>query len=269
MKKASQQKIVIIGCGNLAWHLARRFSADRKIHLTVYNHRANEHLDAFREMGCETVPSLENIITDASFYFICVYDKYIAEVSELVNPSKASSLVIHTSGATPLEALVNLNAAVFYPVQTFTRESEIDWLEVPILIEAANKNDLIELRSLAGHFSKNVIHVSSEDRLKIHLAAVIVNNFTNALYAATDNYLAKEIRNNRLNFNILLPLIKQTTQKLERMRPLPAQTGPAKRGDKEVQKEHLRLLKQDKTLKKIYKQLSELIAQQQNPRHDA
>jgi predicted short-subunit dehydrogenase-like oxidoreductase (DUF2520 family) len=267
MKKNSRQKIVIIGCGNLAWHLAKHFSKLKKFALTVYNHRANKQLEAFSEMGCETIPSLGNIVSDASFYFICVSDKYIAEVSELVNPAKASSLVIHTSGSTPISQLVNLNAAVFYPVQTFTKEVEVDWKEVPILIEAANKNDLKELRSLAELFSTNIIHVSSEDRMKIHLAAVIVNNFTNALYTATDNYLSKEIRNNRLNFNLLLPLIKQTTLKLERVRPLQAQTGPAKRGDKQVQKEHTRLLKNDKILKKLYRQLSELIAQQHNSGH--
>lgn len=266
-KKKTRQKIVIIGCGNLAWHLAKHFSELGMSELYVYNHRQNKQLSAFEELHCHTASSLDKIINDASFYFICVSDKHIAEVSEKIHPVKATALVLHTSGSTPIGALRNLNAGVFYPVQTFTREVNTNWKEIPVLIEVLHKNDLETLRTVAQQFSGNVLVANSEERLKIHLAAVLVNNFTNALYAATDDFLSKELKNNQLNFNVLLPLIRGTTLKLENLRPLKAQTGPARRGDSKIMKEHLELLKSNKRLKKLYKQFSQLIEEQQNVTH--
>ena len=93
----------------------------------------------------------------------------------------------------------------------------------------------------------------------MHLAAVLVNNFTNAMYTAADGLLS-----DKLDFKLLLPLIQRTTAKLDTMSPARAQTGPAKRGDKNVMKKHLLQLKTQPELQKIYKEMSRLIKKQQH-----
>ena len=105
-----------------------------------------------------------------------------------------------------------------------------------------------------------------KERLKLHLAAVLVNNFTNTLYAAA-SALVDEKETGKESLTILLPLIKQTTRKLEKLSPLAAQTGPAKRKDEVVIKKHIGLLAEHPDLKKLYKQLSKLIVHQQEKKH--
>ena len=103
-------------------------------------------------------------------------------------------------------------------------------------------------------------------RLKMHLAAVLVNNFTNSLYVASMDVIGKHM-GGKGHISLLLPLIKQTVDKLDKLDPHEAQTGPAKRGDKHVMKKHLTLLSKQSEMKKIYKQMSKLIVKQQENKH--
>lgn len=263
MKKTSEQKIVIIGCGNLAWHLAKKISASKNYKTFIYNHQPNKNLADFKKLGCITNTSLTGIINDAAFYFICVADKYIASTSKKINPVNPNSIILHSSGSIGVKEIQHANSGVFYPLQTFSKEDEINWKEIPILIETSKKESLKRLYEMALVFSDKIITANSKERSKIHLAAVFVNNFTNALYTAADHLIESQIKTKTLNFQLLMPLIQQTALKLKRISPAAAQTGPAKRKDKVVMDEHLRLLKKENQLKKIYKQLSELISSQQ------
>ncbi|MCW3076225.1 MAG: hypothetical protein JWO32_834 [Bacteroidetes bacterium] len=263
MKKSSEQKIVIIGCGNLAWHLAKKISASKKYKLFIYNHQPNKNLADFKKLGGTVNDNLTNIINDAAFYFICIADKFIASTSEKITTVNPQSIVVHTSGSIGLDEIHHSNPGVFYPLQTFTKEDEISWKEIPILIETKNKISSKKLQEMAVFFSDKIIAANSKERSKIHLAAVFVNNFTNALYTAADHLIESQIKSKTLNFKLLIPLIQQTALKLNRISPSAAQTGPSKRKDKVVMEKHMRLLKKEKQLKKIYKQLSELISSQQ------
>ncbi len=266
MQKSQKQKIVIVGCGNLAWHLAKQLSGLKKFDLFVYNHKENKLLNDFKtKFTCVIKTDLKNIVQDADYYFICVSDKSITSVSKKLKPNNSNALVMHTSGSKSISELGKgiKNKAVLYPLQTFSKSDSINWAEVPIAVEANSSNNLQRIKKLAALFSINVLSINSNERLKLHLSAVFVNNFTNALYNAADNFIATNINNKAVNFNILLPIIKQSANKLNTLSPAKAQTGPAKRNDTEVMKQHLKLLKNEKTLKKIYKQLSTLIVQQQ------
>ncbi len=264
MKSNVKQKIVIIGCGNLAWHLAKHLFALQKFQVHVYNHRPNKSLTKFKtKLNFTTRNNFANIISDADYYFICVDDKFISAVSQKINADKPSSVVVHTSGSISIGELnnKNINNAVFYPLQTFSVKDEVEWAGVPIIIEGNNGFSVKKIKKIALLFSKKVFQLNSLERLKLHLAAVIVNNFTNALYTAADNFLKKEMQNKLTSFKLLLPLINQTGLKLKKISPANAQTGPAKRKDKVVIKQHLKILN-DEDLKRLYKQLSTLISKQ-------
>ena len=268
MKKSVKHKIVILGCGNVAWHLAKRLSAFKKYTLFVYNHQANSALKEFKsELNCSTQVGLDNIISDAHFYFICVSDSAISKVSSKIKCERSSSVIVHTSGSASLKEINgnSVNAGVFYPLQTFSKKDNISWVDVPIIIEVANALTRKKLFSLTKHFSKKVLVLSYEERLKMHLSAVLVNNFTNALYVAAAEFLRGF--NGSKSFQLLLPLIRQTTKKIEDMSPIDAQTGPAKRNDKVVLDKHMKLLSEKKELRRVYEQISKLIVKQQEPKH--
>lgn len=256
--------IVIIGCGNVAWHLAKQL---RALHypVIVYNHRANPALKAFAsELGCKTVTGLDRIVSDAAFYMVCVSDSAIARVSAKITSNTPGAVVMHTSGSAELEELKNKGGhkAVFYPLQTFSRQDLLQWKDIPLILEAETAEAKKRLGALAAHFGKKIHYLGRKERLKLHLAAVFVNNFSNALYVAATDFTPAPA--GKKNVDLLLPLIRQTTAKLGRLPPLAAQTGPAKRGDKPVMKKHLHLLRKHEDLAKIYRQLSRLIVKQQS-----
>lgn len=259
MSKQAADKVVILGCGNVAWHLAKQLVSLR-FHVTVYNHRANKALRDFTALGCRTEAGLSAVAGDAAFYFVCVADGAIGKASKHIVCRRKEAVVMHTSGSAAVSELKNTGGhkAVFYPLQTFSKEDRLSWKEIPIAIEAAHAATAAKLAQLARSFTDKVSFPKREQRLQLHLAAVLVNNFPNALYAAAADLAGSK------NFDLLLPLIRQTTAKLDRLTPIAAQTGPARRGDKGVMKKHLRLLEEQHNLKKIYRQLSRLIIQQQH-----
>ncbi len=264
MQERASHKIVIIGCGNVAWHLAKLFSSQKKYDLFVYNHKPNNLLSDFKtKLKCHTAANLNNIVTDAQYYFVCVGDRFISATAKKISPKNPNAIIVHTSGSLKTDALGDYeNSAVFYPLQTFSKQDEINWKETPIIIEAksvAVKNKLI---LFAKQFSSNVNNLNYKARLKLHLAAVLVNNFTNALYVAAGDIVPENKKT-----KLLLPLIKQTVLKLDKLDARDAQTGPAKRKDETVMKKHLKLLSANTDLKKIYKQMSNLIVKQQIKKH--
>lgn len=263
MPKVSRQKIVIIGCGNMAWHLAKKLSSLNKFDVDVYNHKPNEVLKSFNtELKCKVHNNLNKINSSAKFYFVCVNDSSIKLVSAKIKNLTKSAIVVHTSGNSDIKKLQNKGGikGVIYPLQTFSKEVEFSWNEIPLFIEVDDKINLPQIKLLAKLFSKKIRILNSADRAKLHLMAVFVNNFTNALYTSASVYLKAELK--YLDFKLLLPLIEQTTLKVKSISPQKAQTGPVKRGDKKVMKAHLQLLRKHKDLKKLYKQFSSLIQKQ-------
>lgn len=267
MRNSAGFKIVIIGCGNVAWHLANHLKDIKHYNLFVYNHKPNIKLTDFKKkLNCKTQSSFNNIIADADFYFICVSDKFISDTVKKLKLINQNAIVVHTSGSMKIDAIDGFkNRAVFYPLQSFSKIDTIKWSEIPIIIETENLYTKHKISNLSKLFSKHIKHFNYEDRLNLHLSAVFVNNFTNALFVAASDLVSS---NSAIaKFDLLLPLIKQTVFKIENMPVRSAQTGPAKRGDNTVIKRHLKLLSEKSDLKKIYKQLSDLIVKQQTNNH--
>ncbi|MES2679140.1 MAG: DUF2520 domain-containing protein, partial [Bacteroidota bacterium] len=228
------------------------------------NHQPNNRLSAFKnQLKCKTAVGLEKISEEADFYFICVSDRHISVVSKKVKPRKPAAVIVHTSGSAKIDEIKTRheNKGVFYPLQTFSKNDAVSWHEIPLILEAGNNFTKTHLGRLGKRFSAKVLFMDDEQRLRFHLAAVFVNNFTNALYTVAFD-LTGAGKNNKY-FDLLLPLIRQTVSKLGKLDPLQAQTGPAKRGDSAVMKKHLNLIANKPELKIIYKHLSELIIKQQ------
>jgi predicted short-subunit dehydrogenase-like oxidoreductase (DUF2520 family) len=138
------------------------------------------------------------------------------------------------------------NKGVFYLLQSFSKERKIDFSSVPICIEAETEKDLFLLETLAKSMSKNCYRIHSDQRKSLHVAAVFVNNFVNHLY-----HIGHEIcEQNKVPFEILLPLILETANKITTLSPLEAQTGPAKRNDTKTIEKHIAML--NKNQQEIY-----------------
>jgi len=248
-------KIGIIGSGNVAQHLIVAFqkaiAEGAQIEITTVFSRQNTSVSNL--LNPNIICSDWGNLKETDLYIIAVSDNAIAEVSEKM-PFK-NKLVVHTSGAVSVDVIHSNNRkGVFYPLQTFSKNAAIDFKTIPICIESENKVDLELLKKVATAIADSFYEINSEQRKALHVAAVFVNNFTNNLYQI-GNEICKE---NNIPFEILFPLIRETTEKIHKMAPLEAQTGPAKRNDEETIKSHLAFLT-DENHKNIYKILTQSI----------
>lgn len=223
--------------------------------VSVIGHgRVGTHLQkALRQAGHEVVwLSGRDFTPDevrGEVVIIAVRDDAIADVSRHIGNTTA--LVAHTSGSKPLSTIEQKRRGVFYPMQTFSKEREVEFKEIPLFLESYT--DMHLLRQLAESISNNVRELDSENRRKLHLAAVFACNFTNHCYA-----LASQITEEAgVDFSALLPLIDETAQKVHEMSPIEAQTGPAVRMDMSVIERHESML--SGKAKDIYHLISESI----------
>ena len=241
--------IVFLGFGNVNFHLIK----------TLYKHNKDSVIQVYNRSKTNLNKELNNIpfttdlskIKEADLYIIGIPDDAIAAFSETL-PLK-NKLVVHTSGSVSMEALSKRNRkGVFYPLQTFSKNREVNFNTIPICIEAKEEADLELLTNLGKSLSEKVVEIDSDERSKLHLAAVFVNNFVNHLYAIGDDILG----NNELSFDLLHPLIEETASKVKTLSPSEVQTGPARRGDQKTIEKHLHLLKEGPE-SELYQQLTE------------
>ena len=243
-------KIVIIGSGNVAYHLAKAFTQNNIKVSQIFGRNEVELSKISSEFN---IPFSTDQLEDAEFYIIAVSDSAVENVSELIK--NENTLVAHTSGSLPMEILKgNYRKASFYPLQTFSKTKNLEYSKIPFFIEAENQIDEKSLFELASIISENVETSDYEKRKYIHLTAVFACNFVNHLFAR-----AKEISDSQdLDFNYFIPLIDETVEKIHHLEPKSAQTGPAVRGDERILKLHEELITNDEHLK-IYNTMNESI----------
>ncbi|MGB5236877.1 MAG: DUF2520 domain-containing protein [Flavobacteriaceae bacterium] len=215
-------RVVICGTGNVAHHLFDAFCTSRLVDVVQVAGRDEDKLRFFKSHTQTTTDFTQ--LEKAEVYIIAVSDDVIGSLSEQIGVG----LLVHTSGSTSINRLPDkIRRGVFYPIQTFSKKIDVDFKEVPICLEAENEDDYLLLESLANAISNKVMRLNSAKRFNLHTAAVFVNNFNNHLW-----YIGQELcEQEGLPSDLLEPLIKETTRKLEYISPFVAQTGPARRGD--------------------------------------
>jgi predicted short-subunit dehydrogenase-like oxidoreductase (DUF2520 family) len=140
---------------------------------------------------------------------------------------------------------------VLYPLQSFSKTTEMDFANVPICIETIDKKSYPTLKKVAVSLGSPTKRINSDQRRVLHLAAVFVNNFTNQLYRIGHEITESE----GAEFDLLKPLILETAKKVQALSPYKAQTGPALRNDKKTIKKHLKHLENEQH-KTIYELLT-------------
>lgn len=245
-------KVAIIGGGNVATHLANAFSKTNEVSLVQMYARNIEQIEHLKEVTPIT-NSIE-LLTEADVYIIAVSDDAIDDVSRKIE--QKNGLVVHTSGSVAMQSLQNSGRkGIFYLLQSFSKDKDVNFDEIPFCLEAENEEDLQLLETLAKSIGKKVYRINSEQRKRLHVAAVFVNNFTNHMYK-----IGADICNEyQVPFEVLLPLIQETAQKITELSPKAAQTGPAKRNDQKTIQNHLALLNAEQ--QEIYKLITKSIQQ--------
>lgn len=253
--------VSFIGSGNLAWHLAPALDnigfAVREVYSLNPIHAA-ALVEKLYE--AEVKASLDFSTSDSAIFIIAVSDDAIQDVvKEIILPDDA--VLVHTSGSKPLSVLSYAgtpNIGVLYPLQTFSKSKKVDFKEVPIFIESENSACEKLLTTMANAISQSVFKITSHEREALHVAAVFASNFTNHMLLISQNIM----KDNRLSFDWLKPLIAETLNKSLTLGPENSQTGPARRGDFEVLDTHMDFLQNDESVAELYKLITQNIVDQ-------
>lgn len=249
------KSISIIGAGNVATHLAKVLY-NKGIEINqIYSRSVKNAKELANKVRAGYTDDIAGINLNSDLYIIAATDDAIASITnKLVLSSK---ILVHTSGSVDVEVLKGStkNYGSFYPLQTFTKQTEISFEDIPMFIEASNKKTENELTALALMLSSNVNKINSLQRKKIHLAAVFACNFANYMQVIAED-LCEE---NNVSFDLLKPLIKETFEKGINSLPSENQTGPARRNDVKVIEEHKKLLDNNQDFKELYTLISNQI----------
>lgn len=247
--------IVILGSGNVAAVLGRKFKAAGHSILQIVSRNASVASKLAYEWDTESTNYSSIINRNADVYIVAVSDDAIDEVvADLQLPGK---VIAHTAASVSKDVLkkVSQHYGVFYPLQSMSKEN-LQLPEAPIFFDGSDELTKKKLEALANSISpQHVSQADDEARLKLHIAAVFVNNFPNHLFALAESYCKKE----GINFKELIPLIEETVSRLKNVSPSTSQTGPAIRHDEETIQKHLAILNSHPEQKKVYEFLTSSI----------
>lgn len=254
---ANNPSIVLIGAGNVATHLGKAFhEAGCRIRM-VYSRTKESARILAESIGCPYTTDITSIDNEADIYIVSLKDSVLDHILPELVKCNSKALFVHTAGSVSIDIWKGLTHryGVLYPMQTFSKQRDINFDNVHFFIEANTEEDTELLIKTASLISRHIFKASSEQRKYLHISAVFACNFANHMYSICEHLLTSH----GLPFSAMLPLIDETAEKVHHLSPVSAQTGPAQRDDHNIMNSHLSLLKDEPEIAELYLRISENI----------
>lgn len=247
-------KIVLIGAGNLATNLGKALLDAGYDILQVYSKTIDSAATLANMLGGAPLTDLQKVSHDADVYIVSVKDGVIANIIPDLCKGREDKVFIHTAGSINANVFEGMAAhyGVLYPMQTFSKHKLQDFSNIPCFVEGNDEYAFETVNDIANSVSSRVYLLNSDTRKYLHLAAVFACNFVNHCYALSSDILEK----NNIPFDVMLPLIDETANKIHSMTPHEAQTGPAVRYDRNVIRMQSDMLRNNPIAKQIYEYMS-------------
>ncbi len=246
--------IALVGSGNVASSLGPMLKdAGCNICAVFSRTMANAALLAER-LGAKAVDRIADL-PEAGVCLTMLRDDVLMELAPEIVAQCPDALFLHTSGSVPMSVWKDAGAArygVLYPMQTLSKGKIPQRDRLPLFIEASDTETLLTVSALASAISDSVTELDSQQRGKMHLAAVFATNFSNRMMTISQQLLAEM----GLEFGIMAPLLEEMVDKALTMTPAGSQTGPAARGDGRVMDMHMKLLEDKPEWLEIYRLVS-------------
>lgn len=204
-------------------------------------------------------PDLAQLAQNADIIFITTPDDQIASIAEKLKKEKAlkpDTIMVHTSGHHPASILGDKNVLAMHPLLSMAR-----WDLARKNIKSAwffldgDQQGLEKGKELAKILGLNWTVIESDKKAFYHAAAVLFSNYLVAMVNAGLELQEKAGISKETGLKAALPLIESTLNNLQELGPVEALTGPVARGDKGTVAGHLKAMKGDKRLCKLYREL--------------
>jgi predicted short-subunit dehydrogenase-like oxidoreductase (DUF2520 family) len=247
-------RIVILGSGNVATVLGRAIKNASHDVLQIYDRNILKANVLANELASVGIDDWQKISLEADIYLMALSDGAILEAAKNLHLQKG--ILLHTAGAVSINVFEHsaLHYGVLYPLQSLRKEKNA-YQNIPLLVDGSSADVLSVITIFAKTISSSVTKATDEERLKLHVAAVVVSNFTNYLYSLAEDYCQKE----KVPFAMLQPLIIEVAQRLQGHTAAEMQTGPAIRKDLATIEKHTELLKNYPDLQEVYTFMSKKI----------
>lgn len=255
MKKTNINSISIVGSGNVATHLALALHNSGLTVRQVLSREFDHAAALASRIGAQPINKTSLLDDQSDVYLLAVNDDALYDLA--LDLRLPAALVLHTSGCTPSTVLkpVSRRYGVVWSPQTFMRDIAMDYSRLPLCIEGSTPRVEEEIEALFSRLTTHISRLDYEQRRWAHLAAVMVNNFGNAI-----NALAQEtLEQHGIDFSILRPLAEGTVRKMDYGPLWPQQTGPARRRDQKTLDAQRRLLADNPQLLQLYDLMTEII----------
>lgn len=253
-------RVVIVGAGNVATVFGRLMVSSGHVIIQVFSRTIASAQSLAIELGCSFSDNLSALDQTADIYILAITDQALQQIQGSI--FLGDKLIVHTAGSVSKQVLSTISTqfGVIYPLQSLRKEQIGGQPKIPLLIDANNPSVLSVIEKFAFSLSSIVSKVEDEQRFYLHLAAVIVNNFTNHLYSLTAEYC----KNEGVDFKMLQPIIEETALRLKTRLPSDVQTGPAIREDRSTLERHLLALSNHPELKIMYQTFTESLLKIRN-----
>lgn len=247
------RSVLVIGAGLVATALIKALKATEAYEVRLHNRTTIKGKTLAAELGVGYVSQLDTIASP-DYAILAVSDQAIPEI-ELPTSLIKNCIVVHTSGTVSIEAIDRFPSyGLLYPLDSFGYDGDHFMEGTPILIEGSNSETLEKIRIMASSLSNQIFEVDAASRPVLHMAAVISNNFVNALLKLSFNELDKA----DIEPKVLYKLLQTTLYRALNVGPANSQTGPAIRGDISTLQKHLELIEHS-DLKDLYILMSKII----------
>lgn len=255
LQTKSVHTVTVIGSGNVATHLSWALLAAGYKISQVLSRNKGHALRLASQVGAQPLDRVSELDPHSDVYLLAVNDDALYDLAAQLRLPEG--LVVHTSGSTPASVLAPISPTygVVWSPQTFVRDIPMQYSHLPLCIEGNSSYTVEAIEALFSPVSDNLHRLNWEQRRWAHLAAVVVNNFGNAI-----NALAQEITTQHgIDFSILRPLMEGTLHKADHGSLWPQQTGPARRHDQKTLDAQRALLANDEQLLQLYDLMTEII----------
>ena len=257
----AKPQIAIVGPGRLGSALS--------LALTKAGYRVNEIISRdtpdsqkrAREIARSTrsfTTTLKTAKLDSDLIWFCVPDSEITAAARALLQSAEwnDKVVLHSSGALASDQLNVLRrrgaaAASVHPMMTFVRGSIPSLKGVAFALEGDVKAVRVA-RRIARDLGGEAFVISKIDKIAYHALGGISSPLLVAMLATAEQVAGAAGLSKVQARKVILPIVKQTVANYSALGPAGAFSGPIVRGDVEIVREHLRILKGTPGAKEVY-----------------
>jgi predicted short-subunit dehydrogenase-like oxidoreductase (DUF2520 family) len=255
---ASKPRIAIVGPGRLGSALTLQLSRAGYRVAEVVSRRSRKSVKLLAHKLRARTSFQNNAVLDADLIWFCVPDREIAAAARVLASKTewTGKTAFHSSGAlasNELDVLRELGAkvAAVHPMMTFVRGAAPSLRGVPFAVEG-DASAIRLARGIVHDLGGETFRIRAKDKAAYHAWGAFASPLLVALLVSAEQVAraaglkAPEARKK------MLPILKQTIENYGRLGPAGAFSGPLVRGDTEIVRKHLNVLKKIPEAKQVY-----------------